>query len=57
VFEVVVAESRQIKIFCQVLVRKKGPKNRFKVIQRDMDNQDWPNFVLGARNLVFNGNS
>jgi hypothetical protein len=31
------------------LARKKGPKNRFRIIQRSMDNDGWPNIVLGTR--------
>ena len=56
-FEIVVGESRQLKYVCQVLARKRGPKNRFKVIQRDMDNDNWPNHVLGTRTstLVYGG--
>jgi cation-transporting ATPase 13A2 len=56
--EMVIAESRQLKAICHLLSRKKGPKNRYKVIQKDMDNENWPNALLGPRestNLIFSG--
>ena len=51
-FEIVIGESRHLKTFCHILTQKKGPKNRFKVIQLEMDNENWPNCVLGSRTVL-----
>ena len=40
--EKVIVPSRWLKIFTQYLMGKKQPKNKFKLIQNDIEMEDWP---------------
>jgi cation-transporting ATPase 13A2 len=41
--EKAIVERRWLKTVVHILMRKTRPKNKFKIIQREMDEQGWPN--------------